>query len=134
MKIKIKDNGMYSIPKRAHVTDVGMDVYSPIDIVIHSNETESIDLGFSLEIPNGYGGFICSRSSLSSKGLICDIPPIDPSYTGNIHAIIHNTSNKDYKIHKGDRIGQLVIIPIVIVDFVNELDSRGNGSFGSTGK
>ena len=70
---------------------------------------------------------------MAVKGLICELPPIDSGYRGEIHAIVSNVSNKEYTLTKGIRIGQLVITPVIIADFVFEHgQQRGMDSFGST--
>lgn len=135
MKIKVIDFGYKNLPDRAHHNDVGADVYSTKKLVIYPHSTEKIPLGFGLELPNGYGGFIYPRSGLSSKGITCELPPIDPGYRGEIHAIVSNVSDVPYQVQEGDRIGQLVITPVVLADFVTELNNeRGTGAFASTGK
>lgn len=135
MKIKVIDFGYKELPNRAHHDDVGADVYSTKKLVIYPHSTEKIPLGFGLELPNGYGGFIYPRSGLSAKGIVCELPPIDPGYKGEIHAIVSNVSDVPYQVQVGDRIGQLVITPVVIADFVTEFNNeRGTGAFASTGK
>lgn len=63
------------------------------------------------------------------------LPPIDSGYRGEIHAIISNVSTSSQTIHKDTRVGQLVITPVVIADFVLNLgNERGTGAFGSTGE
>ena len=85
---------------------------------------------FGLEIPDGYAGYIFPRTSMAVKGLVCELPPVDSGYRGEIHAIISNVSNQAQSHFKGARIGQLVITPIVIADFVTDLGTeRGTGSF-----
>ena len=70
-----------------------------------------------------------------TKGLVCELPPIDSGYRGEIHAIISNVSTSSQTIHKDTRVGQLVITPVVIADFVLDLgNERGTGAFGSTGE
>ena len=92
-------------------------------------------LGFGLEIPDGYAGYVFPRSSLAVKGLVCELPPIDSGYRGEIHAIVSNVSSIRQTIKKDTRIGQLVITPVIIADFVLDLGrGRGTGAFGSTGK
>ena len=60
---------------------------------------------------------------------------VDSGYRGEIHAIISNVSSQTQELTKGSRVGQLVITPVVIADFVSELgEQRGTGAFGSTGK
>ena len=86
-------------------------------------------------MPDGYAGYVFPRTSMAVKGLVCELPPVDSGYRGEIHAIISNVSNKTQELSKGARVGQLVITPVVIADFVLELGAeRGTGGFGSTGE
>ena len=74
-------------------------------------------------------------SGLSSQGIVCELPPIDSEYTGEVHAIISNVGNREYEIKMGDKVGQLVIMPVLIPDFTFEnWKERGTGAFGSTGR
>lgn len=137
MKIKIidfaKDRGL-RLPVRAHYNDAGADVVNPKDIYIANGSTVCIPLGFGLEIPDGYMGLIYVRSGMARLGLSCELPPIDSGYRGEVHAIVTNHSGHAVKLDAGDRIGQLVITPVVIADYVTELeDERGRGAFASTG-
>ena len=85
--------------------------------------------------PDGFAGYVFPRSSMAAKGLVCELPPIDSGYRGEIHAIISNVSTSSQTIHKDTRVGQLVITPVVIADFVLDLgNERGTGAFGSTGE
>jgi dUTP pyrophosphatase len=134
MKIKLIDFGGMT-PKRNHYNDAGADVYNlkPTDIQPH--ETVALPLGFGLEIPDGYVGFIFPRSGHAKRGIIANLPPIDSGYRGEIHAIVTNTTNNRVTIMEHERIGQLVILPVVIADFVSELDNeRGTKAFNSSGK
>ena len=110
-------------------------MFSPRDEVIRPGQISKIPLGFGLRIPDGFAGYIFPRSGLSSQGIVCELPPIDSGYTGEIHAIISNVSNEEYEIKAGDKIGQLVIMPVLIPDFTfEEWKERGAGAFGSTGR
>lgn len=140
MKVKVIDFGYKKLPFRAHENDAGADVH----VCFHNNEefcciepgaTVKIPLGIGLVLPDGYAAFVFPRSGLSSKGITCELPPIDSGYRGEIHAIVTNCSNKELAIIKnGDRIGQLVITPVVIADFITEdIEERGDNGFGSTG-
>lgn len=81
------------------------------------------------------GLYVDDLGSMAVKGLVCELPPVDSGYRGEIHAILSNVSSRTQHIPKGSRIGQLVITPVVIADFVTELgEQRGTGAFGSTGK
>lgn len=135
--MKIKFNRLREgtlLPKRAHYNDAGADVYNPKDIYIANGQTVSIDLGFGVEIPDGFMGIVYVRSGMAKRGITLEMPPIDSGYRGEIHALITNHTGSAIKLEKGDRIGQLVILPIVLADFVEELsEERGTGAFGSTG-
>lgn len=135
MKIKVIDFGYKHLPFRAHENDAGADVYSMCDVRIAKHQTKKIPLGFGLELPDGYAALVLPRSSLSAEGIVCQIPPVDSGYRGEIHAIVSNLSDEAWQIHEGDRIGQVMIVPIVIADFITTLgEARGTGAFGSTGK
>lgn len=139
MKIKLIDYGYQHKPYRAHFNDAGADVYARDNYMVRAHETVKIPLGFGLELPDGYMGLVFPRSSWAAKGVICELPPIDSGYRGEIHAIVTNHGDEPVEIFWGDRIGQLVILPIVVADFVGEYEvaaggERGTGAFGSTGK
>ena len=137
MKIKLIDFGVPESrrPFRPHGNDAGADVYMPYDCTIHPGGIAKIPLGFGIEIPDGYAGYIFPRTSMAVKGLVCELPPVDSGYRGEIHAIVSNVGNDAQMLAKDSRIGQLIIMPVVIADFVNDLGGkRGKGAFGSTGK
>lgn len=135
MKIKVIDYGYELLPKRAHGNDAGADIHACEMVKIAPHTTEKIRLGFGLEVPDGYMACVYPRSGMAAKGIVCELPPIDSGYRGEIHAIVSNLSDHPYIVHKGDRVGQLVVSPIVIADFVTDLGKeRGTGAFGSTGK
>ena len=93
---------------------------------IKTSEVARIPLGFGLIIPDGFAGYVFPRSSMAAKGLVCELPPIDSGYRGEIHAIISNVSTSSQTIFKDTRVGQLVITPVVIADFVLNLgEERG---------
>lgn len=138
MKIKVMlDPGAY-MPTRAHSTDAGLDLFSPVRQVIRATDWESIDTGVHVEIPEGYVGMVTSKSGLMAKEGITSRGTIDCGYTGSIKAVLFNHSRKDYVVEKGQKITQLVIIPIItpeieVADNLSPTD-RGNSGFGSTGK
>lgn len=133
MKIKLLDFGGIK-PNRAHYNDAGADVFSLNNYVISPRETVKVPLGIGLEIPDGYVGFVFPKSGLSSRGLVSELAPIDSGYRGEIHAILHNQSDETIIINMHKKIGQLVILPVVLAEFTENLDnSRGIGAFGSTG-
>lgn len=139
MKVKVIDFGYEKLPFRAHENDAGADIHACFHnnvkkIAIWPHETAKVPLGLGLCLPDGYAAFVFPRSGLSSKGITCELPPIDSGYRGEIHAIVHNGTNEKIFINNGDRVGQLAIVPIVVADFVTESGpERGSGAFGSTG-
>lgn len=143
MKIKlIKFRDDLIKPTRAHYNDAGIDCYAQKDFCLQSFSDIShrvgismVELGFGLEIPDGYMATIRPRSSMNAKGIITQIGTIDSGYRGEIKAIFLNPTHSNYWFKKGDKICQIVIEPVILADFVEELvNDRGEGGFGSTGK
>lgn len=138
MKVKVIDFGYEKLPFRAHANDAGADVHvcfhDKEKMILWPHQTVKIPLGLGLVLPDGYAAYVFPRSGLSSKGIVCELPPIDSGYRGEIHAIVHNGTNEKFTISNGDRIGQLVITPVVIADFItDDISERGDNGFGSTG-
>ncbi len=123
-------------PTRAHPTDAGLDLYSPVDLWLHPGEHKTIDTGVHVEIPAGYVGMITSKSGLMSQG-ITSRGTIDQGFTGRIRAVLYNSGQDGIKIRRGYKITQLVIVPCIMpeLEFVDELEEtdRGANGFGSTG-
>lgn len=136
MKIKL-DAGAF-IPVRAHDTDAGADLRSPVGTVINAMGSCVIDTGVHIQLPHGYVGMLKSKSGLNVIHDITSEGVIDEGYTGPIKVKIYNNGDEPYKIERGDKITQLVVVPCEYVDFdlVDDLDDseRGSDGFGSTGK
>lgn len=135
--IKIQlDPGAY-VPQRAHQTDAGLDLLSPIDINILPGMREIIDTGVHVQIPDGYVGLLTSKSGLMANHGILNTGTIDSGYRGSLKAVLFNLGEDVLEIRKGMKVTQLVLFPIITpeIEIVNELDGseRGNGGFGSTG-
>lgn len=131
------DEGAF-MPEFAHKTDAGADLRSPVDVVIPARGSAVIDTGIHVEIPEGFTGFLKSKSGLNVKHNLIGEGVIDSGYQGSIRVKLYNLGDKDYSIKKGDKIIQLVILPCVYCDFVevNKFaeTERGDGGFGSTGR
>lgn len=126
------------MPKRGHATDAGLDLLSPSDTVIPAKGSISIDTGVHIELPPNTAGFLKSKSGLNVKHGITSEGVIDVGYTGAIICKLYNNSNDDYKVRRGSKITQLVIVKIEtpslkVVDKFNKTE-RGEGGFGSTGR
>ena len=135
MKIKLIDFGYKNAPSRKHENDAGADVHSMKRVVVFPHTTEKIPLGFGLELPDGYAAYVFPRSGLSSKGIVCELPPIDSGYRGEVHAIASNVSDEPYQVEAEDRNGQLVVMPGVIADSIYyDITERGDGAFAASGQ
>ena len=128
------------LPTRGSKDAAGLDLYCPFHIKVPADSQKKIPLGVAVEIPKGYMGFLVPRSSISKTPLRCanSVGIIDADYRGELSIAYENISCSDYTIFRGDRIAQLVIVPIAIVD-VEEVQAlseteRGAGGYGSTGK
>ena len=148
MKIMLDEGAI--LPTRAHETDAGLDLYTPADVFLDRSERRgeacegvdigsvTIDTGVHVEIPKGYVGFIKSKSGLMVKhGLTAD-GTIDAGYTGSIRVKLFNHTSQPYEFNAGDKIAQLVLLPIItpdleVVDSLEDTD-RGTGGFGSSGR
>ena len=121
------------MPERAHPNDAGIDVYLIEKAILWPHETIAIPLGFGLEVPIGMMACVFPRSSITKNGIISHLPPIDSGYTGEIHAIITNTTNNKAYLESGTKIGQLIFMPIALPSLVIKFENeRGDGAFGST--
>lgn len=131
------DHGAH-MPLRAHDTDAGLDIRSPVDVIIKPRASVLIDTGVHVAIPRGYAGFMKSKSGLMcNHGIITD-GTIDSGFNGSVRVWLYNTSDTPYILHNGDKIAQLVIVHIItpeleIVDALDETE-RGSGGFGSSGR
>jgi len=126
------------IPNYAHPGDAGLDMFSNEDCVINPGERYLISTGWSLELPEGYVAFIKDKSGIAyKKGMIHMAGVIEYTYRGEYKVLLFNTSKEPYEIKKGDKIAQLVILPVATAEIeeCKELSetARGAGAFGSTG-
>lgn len=147
MKIKVKLDEGAIMPLRAHKTDAGYDLFAREDFVVYrsTEKNKRVNVGYAIhdtgvhiEIPSGYVGFLKSKSGLNVKRGLTSEGVIDSGYTGSIVVKLYNHTAHAYKVRKGDKITQLVLLPIFTpelteVDYLGETD-RGDGGFGSTGR
>lgn len=136
MKVKLDDFAF--IPERAHNTDAGLDLKSPICIEIPARSSAVIDTGVHVDLPIGTVGFLKSKSGLNVNHDITSDGVIDVGYTGSIKVKLYNHGISPYKVLRGDKITQLVVVECHFpdVEIVEELGDteRGNKGFGSTGR
>lgn len=122
------------VKKSEYDNDAGIDIKLKEDIYIGAFQTVTIDCGFGLKLPTGVMAQMITRSSISKRNIVIGNAPIDSSYTGEIHLMVSNNSDESRVFNKGDRLAQLVIIPIITFDLVEKLNVRGNNGLGSSGK
>jgi dUTP pyrophosphatase len=131
------DDAAY-LPQRAHPTDAGADLRSTEAYTLVYGEQKLFDTGVAVKIPEGYGGFVFNRSSQGKRGITIphSVGVVDSDYRGNIKVILKNLGDEPYEIKVGDRIAQLVVMPVLLCGFVDAWNDteRGANGFGSTGK
>lgn len=136
MKVVLDKNAY--LPTRAHDLDAGYDLFAPDGGLIPAHGTVTVDTGVHMEIPKGYVGFVKSKSGLYIKNHITTTGVVDAGYTGSIKVKLCSHGNCAYCFTRGDKIAQIVILPILtpdleVVDVLEETE-RGSNGFGSTGK
>lgn len=141
MEIEVKLlNDIAQMPSRAHATDAGADIRACEHAAIMPGEYKTVSTGVSVKIPPKYVGLAFSKSGQGIKGisLANSVGVIDSDYRGELKATIRNDSDIVYNIFPGDKIFQLVVVPIALPKFVEPTGDwndtvRGTGGFGSTG-
>ena len=127
------------MPSKAHKDDAGFDLYSMTEQTIYAGNSAVFDTGVHIAIPKGYAGEVVGRSGLNiNYDIICPQGTVDTGYTGSIKVKLYNMGKYNYTVRKGDRIAQLIIVPIADVELV-EVDKlldtdRGDTGFGGSGK
>lgn len=160
LKIKVKLDKNAKMPKKAHASDAGYDLFAPYDFTVSATKpvvkedfvrdkngevvglqkaipdmcigSATIDTGVHMQIPDGYVGMIKSKSGLNVKhGLIAE-GVVDANYTGSIVVKLYNLSNEPYHFKKDDKITQIVVMPIPTTELieVDELDETERGVGG----
>lgn len=136
MKVKL-DQGA-KMPTRAHATDAGLDLYARETQIVPAHSSRIFDTGVHIELPPNTVGMLKSKSGLNVKYGLTSEGVIDVGYVGSIKVKLYNHSNVGYGVREGDKISQLVIMPILTpeLELVDELEDteRGAGGFGSSGR
>lgn len=130
-----------TVPQAASAGAAAVDLCASEDGLLPAHLTRLFKTGLSVAIPSGHVGLVCSRSGLALKHsvFVLNAPGVvDSDYRGEIGVILHNAGGQNYEVQRGDRIAQLLIIPVVTAQFqaVEKLPEtdRGGGGFGSTGR
>ncbi len=131
-----------TLPSRAHEGDAGLDLCAVEAAHIGPGERWSVGTGLAVEVPEGHAGLVLPRSGLArDHGISLVNAPglIDAGYRGEVSVLLLNTDPAEiFRVEPGDRIGQLVIVPVALpvpveVERLTE-SSRGDGGFGSSGR
>lgn len=124
---------------KAHPDDAAFDIQASENKTVHFGTSALIGTGLHVAIPEGYCGILKSRSGLAVKGLEVGAGVIDAGYRGEVKVLLRNHSINDYTIQDGDRIAQLMIVPVPPVEVMIVPESllpaadRGANGFGSSG-
>ena len=134
----ILDEGAF-MPVRGHSADAGMDLKTPRSFTLFPYQSVIIDTGVHVELPHNTVGMLKSKSGLNVKNGIQSEGVVDEGFSGSIVVKLYNHGDAPVAFSKGDKITQLVILPIFIPDTLEVVDrfkesERGNSGFGSTGR
>ena len=137
MQIKL-DKGAFE-PTRAHKTDAGLDLRAMETQIVPAKESATFRTGVHVKLPSGSAGIIISKSGLNVKHDITSTGLIDEGYDGEIVVKLYNHGGYDYTVNAGDKISQLVVVPVLyedieIVDDLQQQSERGSNGFGSSGR
>lgn len=141
VEIKTVIDGHGSVPAYSRDGDAAVDLRASESCYIKAGAVRLVDTGVRVAIPGGYVGLVCPRSGMACKHEVTVINSpgvIDPNYRGSIKVGLVNHNSVGFDIREGDRIAQLLIMPVTRVTFeqVEELDDteRGADGFGSSGR
>ena len=141
MKISfVKLDSELPTPGHAHPGDGGVDLYAREGVRLEPEAWTVVPTGIAVAIPGGYAGLVVPRSGLAARlgvGVVNGPGLVDAGYRGEIKVILINHGAESLRLQRGERIAQLVVVPVVEQVFV-EVDElpdsvRGEGGFGSTG-
>lgn len=131
------DNGAH-MPSRAHDADAGLDLRTPIPVTVPAYGSVAVDTGVHVALPRGCAGLLVGKSGLNVRHDITSTGLIDEEYTGSIVVKLYNHGGEEYGFEAGDKITQLVVIPVVRepLEQVSAFNAteRGDNGFGSTGR
>ena len=125
------------LPERASAQAAGWDCRAAQAMTLEPGKIAKIPVGLRLAVPNGWCGMLLSRSKLASEGMVVEAGLLDSDYRGPVHCVLRNCGNTPRRIQSGERICQLVFVPVPSINWttVDSLDEteRGENGFGSTG-
>ena len=140
-KIKLKFKKLCpeaKVPVYSSEEAAAFDIYAVEDAILEPQKVSVIKTGLAFEIPKGYCIQFWDRSGLGAKGIHHFAGLIDSDYRGEFKVVLFNSNPSEYKIQKGDRIIQALILPSIKADFEESQElsdtKRADGGFHSTGR
>lgn len=128
-------------PTRSHDDDAGLDLRAADDHSIPVGRNATVNTGITIAVPHGHVGMVCPRSGLAARhGITVANSPgiVDSGYRGEVQVILRNNGPEPFTVNRGDRIAQLVVLPVNLarVSVVDQLNDtcRGESGIGSTGQ
>jgi len=139
------------LPSRSNPSDAGADVFycansDKKEVVVWAGDSRILPTGLKVEVPHGYMLEVKNRSGMAAKkSLVVGACVVDSGYNGEIFVNLHNIGNHSQTVKHGDKIAQLVLIPVVqwrsvevkennLYQDALTISSRGAGALGSTGE
>ena len=141
MQAKFKRlDSQVEIPAKSHIGDAAVDLHARSEVSLEPGERVAVPTGIAVAIPEGFAGLVLARSGHARRagvGIVNGPGLIDSGYRGEVSVLLINHGDEPVTFAEGDRIGQLAVVPVPEVEWVevDELDEtdRGEGGFGSTG-
>ncbi len=138
MNIKVKLSPMAYMPERAHDTDAGADIRTPEAFTIEAHDSQIVFTGVHVQLPPDTVGMLKSKSGLNIKHSILSEGVIDEGFSGEIVVKLYNLGDFAYRFERGDKITQLVVMPVHYVTYEHAVEisggMRGDAGYGSTGR
>lgn len=136
MRVKLEDGAL--APSRAHETDAGLDLYALRGGLVRAHQAATFHTGVHAELPEGTVGILMPKSGMMTRHDLLTFGVVDEGYTGEIMVHIFNCGDEDYSVRAGDKISQMLIVPVRYenVEIVEEISggARADSGFGSTGR
>lgn len=136
MPVKL-DKGAF-LPERAHATDAGADIFTPVSFRLPAFSSYEVHTGVHIQLPPNTVGMVKSKSGLNLLHDIVTEGVIDEGFTGEIVVKLYNMGPAEYEFLPGDKITQLVVMPVYYPHMkqVQEIEGgeRGDAGYGSTGR
>lgn len=135
LSVRVKKLSPSAKVEIAYTDDAGIDLFAIEDIILPPGKIVKVPTGIIIEIPKGHVGIIKERSSMALKNLDVKAGVIDAGYRGEVIVVMRNLGNEPYEIKAGDKIAQIVILPIPQIEIIyvsnvtkTERNEKGFGS------